>query len=414
MKKFLLLIILTASLLFLTAQEAIQPLGEGTEESPYQISSWENLYWISVRDTSYDTKMECFYVQTTDISFPSEINTWDENQGWSSIGWGSLSESHSFTGSYDGQNHIISNLFINRPLEDMIGFFGCTNGAQISNLGLDNVEVTASYGPSGLVGEMDESTIVTNCFVKGNITGEAFVGGITGYNFASTISNSYFIGNITGIEALGGITGYNDAGDISNCYAAAIVSEGDLAGVLVGCNDAGTINNSFWDSEICTLDGIGDNSDGTINDTFGKTTQEMKTQTTYTEAGWDFITTWQINTEINNSYPSFIWESTSTTINDSTISMPTSAKLNNIYPNPFNPSTTISFELKNDEFVNLSIYNVKGQIIKTLNNSRLNSGNHSVTWNGTNENNNKSASGIYFIKLQTTNSIQIKKAVLVK
>jgi hypothetical protein len=414
MKKISLAILLLTAFLCLIAQEAVLPLGEGTEQSPYQISSWQNLYWMSVRDSSYDSKMACHYVQTSDISFPAEINTWDENKGWNGIGWGSLSESHAFTGVYNGQNHTITNLFINRPEDDMLGLFGNTNAAHISNLGLDSVSVTASYGPSGLVGEMDGSSVVNNCFVKGNITGEAFVGGITGYNNASTITDCYFIGNITGTEGLGGITGYNDAATISNCYSVAVVSEGDLAGVLIGCNDAGTVNNSFWDADVCALDGIGDNSEGTANNTIGKTTQEMKTQATFETAGWNFTTTWQINPNINSSYPSLIWEHTTTSTNDITSPIEVSAKLHNAYPNPFNPSTTISFELKNAEFVNLSIFNAKGQKVKTLTNSLLNAGTHSITWNGSNDNNNKSASGIYFIKLQTNSAVQIKKAVLVK
>jgi flagellar hook assembly protein FlgD len=84
------------------------------------------------------------------------------------------------------------------------------------------------------------------------------------------------------------------------------------------------------------------------------------------------------------------------------------------YPNPFNPSTTIKFSLPIDENVNLSIYNVKGQKIKTLSNDRFNSGKHSIVWNGRDESNNAVSSGIYFYKLATDNQTIVKKCIMMK
>ncbi len=91
------------------------------------------------------------------------------------------------------------------------------------------------------------------------------------------------------------------------------------------------------------------------------------------------------------------------------------------YPNPFNPSTTISFELTTEHTENteLSIYNIKGQKVKTLEcinrvNAKTTRSFYSITWNG-NDNNNKSvSSGIYFYKISAGGSSAIKKMLLLK
>ncbi len=84
------------------------------------------------------------------------------------------------------------------------------------------------------------------------------------------------------------------------------------------------------------------------------------------------------------------------------------------YPNPFNPTTKISFNLNNNENANLSIYNVKGQLVKTLVNGHMNAGSHEVVWNGDDNNNTKVGSGVYFYRLSTPTSNEVKKMVLMK
>ena len=86
------------------------------------------------------------------------------------------------------------------------------------------------------------------------------------------------------------------------------------------------------------------------------------------------------------------------------------------YPNPFNPSTTISFLTKNQtENAQIEIFNIKGQKIKTLTNENYDKGNHSVTWNGVDESNNPVSSGIYYYKLQVNGRTEaIRKCLLLK
>jgi hypothetical protein len=87
------------------------------------------------------------------------------------------------------------------------------------------------------------------------------------------------------------------------------------------------------------------------------------------------------------------------------------------YPNPFNPTTTISFNLSDNDAkypVSLSIYNVKGQLVNTLAKDQVKTGVNQVTWNGENHNNETVTSGVYFYKLHTNSKTQVKKMLLMK
>lgn len=86
------------------------------------------------------------------------------------------------------------------------------------------------------------------------------------------------------------------------------------------------------------------------------------------------------------------------------------------YPNPFNPSTTILFNLSAESVLNteLAIYNLKGQHVKQLVSEQLPAGQHSVVWNGTDDAGIIVSSGIYFYKIQAGNYSQTKKMVLMK
>jgi hypothetical protein len=96
------------------------------------------------------------------------------------------------------------------------------------------------------------------------------------------------------------------------------------------------------------------------------------------------------------------------------VARPTRLALSQNYPNPFNPETTISYSVDMPSNVSLEVYNVKGQLIKTLYNGHKAVGNHSVVWNGRDNANNEVASGLYFYKLSTENRTEMRKMLLVK
>ncbi|MCD4650241.1 MAG: T9SS type A sorting domain-containing protein [Candidatus Cloacimonetes bacterium] len=84
------------------------------------------------------------------------------------------------------------------------------------------------------------------------------------------------------------------------------------------------------------------------------------------------------------------------------------------YPNPFNPVTTFSYNLAEPSKVSLKIYNVKGQLVKSLVNKSQKAGTFEVLWNGTDSNGKAVGSGVYLYKLVTNKQIQTGKAVLLK
>jgi hypothetical protein len=85
-----------------------------------------------------------------------------------------------------------------------------------------------------------------------------------------------------------------------------------------------------------------------------------------------------------------------------------------IYPNPFNPSTMISFSIENTAEVTLSVYNNRGQKVLELLNSTLEAGEYTEEWNGTNLKGNRVSSGVYFVNLSFKGRSITKKMLLIK
>ena len=84
-------------------------------------------------------------------------------------------------------------------------------------------------------------------------------------------------------------------------------------------------------------------------------------------------------------------------------------KLSQNYPNPFNPSTIIEFQIPSSEFTTLKVYDILGKEVSTLVSRKLNSGNHTYTFDGRNL-----ASGIYYFSIQAGEFQDVKKMILIK
>ncbi|MEW6061284.1 MAG: GLUG motif-containing protein [Bacteroidota bacterium] len=337
-------------------QFAIVPSGSGTSGSPYLISSFGNLLWITVNPSSWSS----YFRQTADIN--ADSSSWQD--GLTPIG----NYLTAFTGTYDGNNHTISNLSINRPGTNFIGMFGVGTTATIKNLGLVNVNITGNVYVGGLIGWLGgNSATITNCYVTGSVVGDSSVGGVVGFlqgtsvtgvtncystatvtgsgwkiggfvgevsllSSSSTVMNScYSTGTVsgttvTGPQYVGGFVGYNYVpSDIRNCYSRGNVSAsgryaggfaGDNADTLVACYSTGTVSASLYAGGFCGSNTLGTASacfwdtqtsgtstavgSGTSTGITGKTTAEMKTASTFTTAGWDFTTVWEM---IGTNYP---------------------------------------------------------------------------------------------------------------
>jgi hypothetical protein len=84
------------------------------------------------------------------------------------------------------------------------------------------------------------------------------------------------------------------------------------------------------------------------------------------------------------------------------------------YPNPFNPTTTIAYSLPNDGMIELKVFNIKGQLVKTLVKGEQLAGSYETVWNGKDNNGKNVSSGIYFYKLSTEDDTIMKKMLMLK
>jgi hypothetical protein len=198
-------------------------------------------------------------------------------------------------GEFDGNGHRISDLSLNLNPVSPLGLFGwLTPGGKITDLGVEDVNITGLDYVGGLVGRTRSGSL-SRCYSTGSVTGDMYVGGLMGENMLGTISNSYSTSDITGRLLIGGLVGYNQ-GSVSSCYSTGTVNGEEEVGGLVGHSVTySDVSNSFWNTETSgqpTSDG------GT-----GKTTAEMKNIATFSGATWDIIAV--ANLGIRN--PSYIW-----------------------------------------------------------------------------------------------------------
>ncbi|HTR80397.1 MAG TPA: T9SS type A sorting domain-containing protein [Bacteroidota bacterium] len=113
------------------------------------------------------------------------------------------------------------------------------------------------------------------------------------------------------------------------------------------------------------------------------------------------------------SRDAFLFNPTTTTGVPSS-SLPSGFALQQCYPNPFNPSTTILYSLEKAVNVKLLLYNVLGQRVKTLVDEKQLSGEHIAVWDGTDRLGQKVASGVYFYRLEAGPFVSTKKMILIK
>ncbi|MCK5052542.1 MAG: T9SS type A sorting domain-containing protein [Candidatus Cloacimonetes bacterium] len=115
-----------------------------------------------------------------------------------------------------------------------------------------------------------------------------------------------------------------------------------------------------------------------------------------------------------NGYDVYVLENEIQVSSDNALTIPLKFQFCN-YPNPFNPTTTISFSVPEKSKVDLSIYNIKGQKIKSLVRESVESGKHSVIWNGVDSFGNSVSSGVYLYKLNVNGKTEaVKKCLLLK
>ena len=181
--------------------------GDGSKDAVYEISNAGQLYWFAglvngtLSGVTQNTSASA--VLTADIVVNKNVLKSDGtlNEGtfkeWTPVGVG---DDSSYTGIFDGKNHTISGLYFSNQDKVYVGLFGYNSG-KISNVG-----------------------ILDSCFYGG-----ADVGGVIGYN-RGTITNCYNTGGVSGDSYVGGVSGYNSGGTITNCYYNSSIYTGNAIG----------------------------------------------------------------------------------------------------------------------------------------------------------------------------------------
>ena len=312
------------------------PSGSGTSGDPHMIASLANLNWL--QDAANDTAWGDFYKQTANIE-ASATSSWNAGAGFSPIG----TSTNKFSGSYDGQGYSIDSLYISRSGSDYQGLFGYTSSsAVIDSLGVTNANVSGNDFVGALVGLNSSGASIIDCYTTGKVfatkgdcggligenagsVAESFstctvtggnnysMGGLIGYtpSGSGTISNCYTTGEVSvSCGGAGGLVGNHSGGSIVNCYSVSKVSAPSAYGGLIGGNyTADAVTNSFFDTDSTSSSAAGN----------GETSSSLKTLSTFTNAGWDFVreTTngtndyWDMDTTnkvTNSGYPFPSWQ----------------------------------------------------------------------------------------------------------
>lgn len=210
--------------------------GSGTEADPYIIETAEQLDAVRNNpNASYRLNAD---IEFTEADFAEGGKFYNEGKGWIPI--------NNFSGTFDGNGHVIRNIVINSST-NYTGFFGsCGSNAKIMNMGIENGDITGDFCVGGIVAQTDGG-LIEKCYYAGTVSGRYYVGGIVGScSGESTIRDCYNTASLMGVSYAGGIVGSLESGEISNCYNVGNVKKGFTLGEIVGTNNKGSITNCYY------------------------------------------------------------------------------------------------------------------------------------------------------------------------
>ena len=299
--------------------EEIRPtkpsVGDGSIENPYQISSADELYWFaalvngdrSVSGIETPNPKSCAKLMN-DITVNEGVldASGNLNSGKPFIEWTPIGIHLTYSGTFDGQGHTVSGLYLDNTGTAYVGLFGINCGT-IQNVGVVDSYFNGEDYVGGVCGmnlhdgtEGIMSVTVSNCYSTGEVNGRHYVGGVCGYNKISTgddgkqvlITDCYNTGKVSGYIGVGGVCGENypdmldngnSSNSIMNCYNTGAVSGEYYVGGVCGENSyyiyierppSVTIMNCYYNSDNYTGNAVGNNTGDVVN-VMGKTTAEF-------------------------------------------------------------------------------------------------------------------------------------------
>ncbi|MCL2065766.1 MAG: T9SS type A sorting domain-containing protein, partial [Candidatus Cloacimonetes bacterium] len=314
----------------------------------------------------------------------------------------------------------------------------CSSSGKISGETIYNDPLYVVIG--GLVGACNFGSI-TNSYSTVtiyNLMGEEpRIGGLAGFLYDSMMTNSYFNGIIHIEEEdvmYGALVGINKDSKIQYCYATSYASDlnmSNLIGLISPTSNDNIVpsiaTNNFWDIETTKIrQDVGSNldPDSVVKNNFGVTTSEMNQAATFIDNGWDFEEIWDIDPEINNGYP-FLRsipppenpEDPSSDFDFTIIPLLSSF----VYPNPVRSevvtivlsASTTTHKISQNE-TEISIYNIRGQLVRRSSDSQSNEGNTLFVWDRKDMNNHDVPSGVYFYRIQMNDEITSGRFLVIR
>lgn len=225
----------------------------------YEIRNAGQLYWFSEKVNYDETFESADAILTADIVVNEgemSAETTDARE-WLPIGHNLI-----YCGTFDGQNHTISGLYINNTDAESVGLFGfLDSGAVVKNTGIINSYFCAEIVAGAIAGVVEEGGRVFNCYNTSTIKVEDAAGGIVGANYNGAINHCYNRGTVEGYSEIGGIVGLNMEGIVGNCYNAARIVGlyENSTGALIGESYIGKVVNNYYLFGTCSY-GIGGDS----------------------------------------------------------------------------------------------------------------------------------------------------------
>ena len=313
---------LLAGFLAILMVTAILPAGIFAAEPDLTISTLAELQSFAADVRGGNTYEGKTVVLTADIALGGEETP------WTPIG----NASNKFEGTFDGNGHIISDLYINST-EANQGLFGYVNGGTVKNCVVQGSVVSTKGYVAGIVGYNNKGTIencmstvdvngsggsfvhyydgiagysngtVTGCVNGGSITatGGSACGGVVGCNFGGTVTNSYNKGNVSNPGShVGGVVGQSrqSGAKVENCYNIGAVSGNTNVGAVVGQDQSSSCSNSLY------LSGSSAYGVGSPSDSIGVMT-ESELKSAAATLGSAYIAD---TDSINGGYPILTWQ----------------------------------------------------------------------------------------------------------
>ena len=220
----------------------------------YQISNAGQLYWFAQQVAAGETDLDA--VLTQDITINTDL-TAEELRPWTPIG---SDEDTAYRGTFDGQGHTISGLYIDDSALSYVGLFGFVSGAQIQDLTILESYLSGGDYVGAIAGAGDYATI-QGCTSYAPVYGSSNVGGICGNSYMGQIRDCLNYGAVNGSSYVGGILGTGVGYDLERCgNEGSISGNGSRVGGISGksggsatirdCYSTGTVSGNDYVSGI--------------------------------------------------------------------------------------------------------------------------------------------------------------------